>query len=539
MKLRQATLAHYKDGTPTIKIIFPFDPDDIALIKTIPSRKWNPEGRFWTCPPTNKALEILKLGRFIIDPELEKHICNLNRNDLVTNIPGLKKQLFKYQLSGVSFLESHKGRGLIGDDMGLGKTMQAIGWLQLHPEIRPAIIVCPASVKLNWAKEISDWMGESPPTVEILNGTTPYILQGTILLINYDILSDWVDSLKEINPKVIVGDEIQMIKNHKTKRTKAMRKLVRGVPHFIALSGTPIINRPIEFYNAIQLIDRELFPNWWEFTMRYCNRKHDGFGWNVSGASNTEELHHILTESIMIRRSKEEVLTDLPEKIRGFIPIEMNAELKKQYIYAENNFVDFVRMTKGIEAANRASNAEMLTQIETLKQLAASAKLDNAIAWIDDFLESGEKLIVFATHKTVINTLYEKYQKLSVKLDGTVTGVMRQAVVEKFQNEPEIRLFIGNIKAAGIGITLTASSNVAFLELPWAPGELVQAEDRCHRIGQKNTVNIYYLLAEHTIEEKIAALLDKKRKILNSVLDGIETDEQSLLLELIENYQLE
>jgi SWI/SNF-related matrix-associated actin-dependent regulator 1 of chromatin subfamily A len=162
--------------------------------------------------------------------------------------------------------------------------------------------------------------------------------------------------------------------------------------------------------------------------------------------------------------------------------------------------------------------------------------MKHAISWISNFLESGEKLVVFATHKFVIDALMKEFEERAVKIVGGMSSTKRQQSIDKFTNEPETLLFVGNIEAAGHSINLTVASNVAFLELPWTPGELVQAEDRCHRIKQKDTVNVYYLLAEQTIEERIAELLDEKRKVLDSVLDGVQTDETSLLMELIENY---
>jgi SWI/SNF-related matrix-associated actin-dependent regulator 1 of chromatin subfamily A len=380
-------------------------------------------------------------------------------------------------------------------------------------------------------------MGFGENQVEVVKGKTPYILTGDILVVNYDVLHDWMPSLINYRAEVLICDEVQYIKSNKAKRTKAVRRLSKHIPHFIALSGTPIVNRPIEFYNTIQIINPDLFPNWLHYTQRYCNRRHNGFGWDISGASHTDELHEILSDSIMIRRSKAEVLKDLPDKIRSFFPIEMDTQIEKEYNEAENNFVQWMEKSKGLVAAERASNAEALAQIEILKQMAVKAKLPHAIEWIQDFLYTGQKLVVFCTHHFTIDALMNKFGNIAVKLDGRTSGPKRQLVVEKFQNEAKTRLFVGNIKAAGVGITLTAASTMAFLELPWTTGELIQAEDRLHRIGQKDSVNVYYLLAEFTIEEKIAQLLDQKRKVLDSVLDGIQTDDKSLLTELIQNYQ--
>jgi len=237
----------------------------------------------------------------------------------------------------------------------------------------------------------------------------------------------------------------------------------------------------------------------------------------------------------MIRRKKADVLKDLPDKLKAFVPMQLtNAE---EYQQAENDFISYLTHTKGMAAAERASNAETLVRIEALKQLSVRGKIDQVVDWVEAFLEgSDQKLVIFAVHKETIEWLIGAYYKIAVKVDGSVSMLERQNAVDKFQNDPTCRIFIGNIQAAGVGLTLTASSNVAFIELPWTPGALVQAEDRCHRIGQKDSVTIHYLLATGTIEEKIAHLLDSKRKILDSVLDGEKTAQTSLLTELMKEY---
>jgi len=302
----------------------------------------------------------------------------------------------------------------------------------------------------------------------------------------------------------------------------------------IALSGTPIVNKPIEAYNALRLIRPEVFSSSQYYIQRYCDPKWNGFGLDTSGASHTQELHELLTGTVMIRRLKRDVLPQLPPKVRSFVPVQLHN--REDYRLAEEDFIGFLRETKGAEAARRASNAEALAKIEALKQLSVQGKLAESIDWISDFLENGEKLVVFAVHKFVIEALMQKFGKIAVKIDGSVSLSERNKAVEAFQGNDKIRLFVGNIKAAGVGLTLTASSNVVFLELPWTPGDLSQAEDRCHRIGQKDSVNIYFLLAPDTIEERLAHILDSKRKVLDAVLDGEITAQESLLTELIKGY---
>ena len=377
------------------------------------------------------------------------------------------------------------------------------------------------------------WMED--PKVQILSGTkvnTPLI--GEIIIINYDILKPWWGKLQEIKAKVLITDECHYFKNNKAQRTKAIKALGKKIPHILCLSGTPIVNRPMEGFNALKLIDPGVVGSFWDFAYRYCGAHHTGFGWDFNGASNTAELHHKLTNTVMIRRKKSDVLKDLPDKARSFLPLELSNE--KEYRKAEQNFIHWLRENKGEKAAEKASNAEALAEIEVMKQLAVKGKMKQAIEWIKDFLDVDGKLVVFATHKFVIQELMDVFGDKAVKIDGSVATEKRQGIVERFQTDDSIRLFIGNIKAAGVGITLTAASNVAFLELPWTPGELIQAEDRCHRIGQKNAVNIHYLMAINTIDQEIALMLDSKRKVLDAVLDGAAPEEGSLITELMNNY---
>jgi SWI/SNF-related matrix-associated actin-dependent regulator 1 of chromatin subfamily A len=557
--------AKYNSKNEKIKILFPFDRDLIKEIKTIPGRKYhnNKSSKFWSAPVSVDAINVLDRLGFTLDPALQKFRSDrlIKPGDVTANIdiPGLKGTLFPFQAEGVSFIDAKNGNALVGDEMGLGKTVQALAYLQLHTDKRPAVIVCPASLKLNWKKEAEAWIPDS--NVEILNGTTPYKTRGSILIINYSILKDWVDDLTSRNLEVFILDEVHYTKNSKSKRTKAAKKIAKHANHVIGLTGTPIVNRPVEIVNVVQMIDKSVIPNKWSFLHRYCGATHNGFGWDFSGASNTKELHQKLTSSIMIRRRKKDVLKDLPDKMRSYIPIELDN--LSTYKRAEQDFIEYVKDQTEVKAKlkmeqlrkeglgdilqiddeklqklkeRRAESVNVLTEIEELKQLAVKGKLKSAIQWIRDFLESGEKLVVMATHKFVINELMEAFGDIAVKVDGSVSGVDRDIAVMKFQENKKIRLFVGNIKAAGVGLTLTAASSEVFLELPWTPGDVVQAEDRIHRIGQEEAVNIYYLLAKGTIEEEIAALIDEKRKVLDSVLDGEDTDTTSLISELMKKY---
>lgn len=543
-----------------VKITFPFDYGTLDIVKSIPGRKFhNKENpKYWTAPVEKKTVQILVENGFDVAPEITQTVGNPDTPVEIKPIDVLtyKKTLFPYQKEGVAFIESRKGRALLGDEMGLGKTIQALAWLELHPESRPAVIVCPAHLKINWAREAKS--GLSKADVEVLSGEKPYpITSRDIIIINYDILPNkytvekdangkkrykeipgtgWVDHLIKIKPQVMVFDEAHYIKNNSAFRTKGTKKLAKSIPHVIAISGTPIVNRPIEGWNILQILDRTIFPNFVDFTHTYCDAKHNGFGWDYTGASNKEKLHKILTETVMIRRKKADVLPELPSKLYSFIPMEMDN--RKEYQKAMDNFIDYLKETKGVKAANKAKAAEHLVRIEGLKQLAVKGKMKHAVNWIRDFLEeNGNKLVVFAVHKTVIDGLMKEFKDIAVKVDGGLTAQQRDDAVQAFQDDPKVKLFVGNIQAAGTGLTLTAASAVAFVELPWTPGDLVQAEDRCHRIGQEDTVNVYYLLADRTIEEDIADLLDQKREVVEAILDGKEVEGESLLTALINKYR--
>ncbi|MFP4047897.1 MAG: DEAD/DEAH box helicase, partial [Bacteroidales bacterium] len=427
-------------------------------------------------------------------------------------------------------------------------TIQSIGYMELHPELRPVVVICPKLVKEKWAREIRKWMSD-PGKIAILEGKTPYQIDADIYIINYDILpndyetgndgkkreikySGWVDHLADKNIEILITDECHYYKSNKAKRTKAVKKLAKASPKMIALSGTAIENRPVEIYNPVNLINPNLFPNFMHFGKKYCNGKHNGFGWDFNGSSNISELHQILTESVMIRRKKKDVLKDLPDKIYSYIPLDIAN--KQEYMQAQANFIDYVRANKGEKHAAKAEAAETLTRIEALKQLAANGKIDQVKEWIKDFLEgSDEKLVVFAVHRAVIDEIVKEFPDITVKVDGSTNN--REAAFQTFQTDQNCRLFVGNIKAAGVGMELTASSNVAVVELPWTPGALDQAIDRLHRIGQKDAVTVHYLLAQETIEEDIAQLIDKKREIISQALDGIEVDSDTLINELISN----
>jgi len=429
-----------------------------------------------------------------------------------------KLKKLQYQIEAVRLMERYKGRVLLADEMGLGKSIESLLWAKRHPKLRPIIVICPATLKWVWKSFANQILNTR---CDVLNGTSPpksnWAYNHSFLIINYDILPYWKEHLKKLKPKVLFVDECHYIKNHKAKRTKAVKSLAKDIPYIIAISGTPLTNRPAELWNTLRLVRPDLFNDKLTFTIRYCNRKWTPWGWDISGASHLEELHKNLKATMMIRRLKKDVLKELPDKIRITVPFEIE---RAEYDEAVNNFLMWLSK-KSIAKANRASNAQQLVKMGYLKRLAAHLKMKSVISWVDNFLkESDGKLVLFAIHKSIIKTLHNKYKNISVIIDGKTPNIHRKKIVRSFQTNPHIRIFIGNIKAAGVGITLTAADSLAFVELDFVPGNHTQAEDRIHRIGQKKATNIYYLIAKDSIEESLCKILQKKQKIINSTLDG-------------------
>jgi hypothetical protein len=323
----------------------------------------------------------------------------------------------------------------------------------------------------------------------------------------------------------ILVSNCHMVKNPKAQRTKAVKAFCKGKRHVIALSGTPIINRPIEFFTALNILAPDTFNRYWDYAQRYCDAKHNGFGWDLSGASNTDELHQRLDGNVMIRRLKADVLKDLPPKTRTTIPLTLGI--------SEGIYTAALREAQVAWQEEKPDPLADITQISKLRQAAMDAKFNLCCEWIDNFLETGRKLVVFDIHHKTTDRLMAQYGKISIALDGRVDARLRLGQVNKFMHNPDIRLLIGNIQVAGIGFNLTAAQDAVFLEFPWTPGEMDQAEDRIHRIGQAGAANIYYLVAQGTLEEDMIELIDEKRKVVGAVVDGIIDESKTMMNALI------
>lgn len=429
-------------------------------------------------------------------------------------------ELRPFQFEGCRQIYRFRGRALLADDQGLGKTIQALYWVRKIPRYRPVVIVAPASMKWTWQIEAAMHFNMR---TEVLEGNRPkhnMRLPGEIVILNYDILASWLPCLLRHRPAVVIFDEVHYLKSPNAKRTRAAGKLVQYAASVLGLSGTPITNRPIEFWSTLNLIRPDLFPDHSEYAWEYCKPRHTRWGWKFDGAANMGKLHRILTRECMIRRLKREVLPELPDKQRHMVGFQLNSHAAKEYRKAEHDFLNWLKELSPARHA-RAKKSPALTKVGYLLRLVAQLKLNWTIKWVEDFLEThpDQKLVGLTMHTFVIDKLKERFPN-SVIIDGRVTGRKRTDAVRLFQTNRRVRLLFGNWKAAGVGITLTAAHNAASLDFPWTPGDLVQGEDRIHRIGQKKKVVIHYLVALNTIEEKLMRILQRKAEVLDAVLNG-------------------
>lgn len=441
---------------------------------------------------------------------------------------------FDYQRKGAlgiekKYVEEFGGvRCLLAWEMGLGKSLTSFLWSYWNKEERPAIVLCPAGLKENWAREAAVHFGMRS---EVLEGTRPgkggFRSNKKLLIVNYDILGQrravnagpgWIDWLRNLDPKLIIIDECQYVSNRSAKRTKYTKELCKGVPNVIALSGTPLTNRPAELWPTLNILRPDRFPFFRPYGNRFCAPRRTPWRMEYKGAVRLPELHKTLRKTVMLRLLKKEVLHELPDKRRIVLPLEITD--RKQYQKAVHSFLRWLSEHNPAKA-KKASRSEQVTKIGYLKRLAAELKVRSVFEWIDNFLAgTDEKLILFGVHHNLIDQLHSRYKKNSVVITGKVPVKKRLGIVDQFQNNPKTRILIGNIKAAGVGLNMTAATTVAFFELGWTPGEHTQAEDRAHRIGQTKGVTVYYLVASGTIEEKLCEILQKKSEVLAATLDG-------------------
>jgi SWI/SNF-related matrix-associated actin-dependent regulator 1 of chromatin subfamily A len=425
---------------------------------------------------------------------------------------------YPFQSAGVDLLEKFGYRALLADEMGLGKSIQALLAMR-RAAARPCVIVCPAGLKYHWEAEAALHCNLR---AEVLNGTRPpkqrLARPHPLVIINYDILGPWMKFLKRLDPVMVLLDEVHYAKNRAAGRTKNVQYLCRGVPHVIGISGTPLTNRPAELWPILNILWPKKFQSFTEYGYRYCKPSYEFGQIKFKGATRLPELHNKLKKYGMVRRLKKDVLKDLPPKQRVVLP--MPIENSREYIKAENDFIAWLRENFDGRRAVRAAHAQRLVQFGYLKRLAAKLKMAAVYDWLDSFLEeSDEKIIVFGIHRSIIGGLFERYAGKSVLVHGGVTGRDRQRAYKQFQKSPRTRMLFGN-DAAGVGWNGSCATATAHVELPWTPGQVAQAGDRMHRIGQTKQTVEYFLVARKTVESRLCEILQTKAGILGETLDG-------------------
>lgn len=458
--------------------------------------------------------------------------------DADINIPrpaGL--EFLPYQKGGVVFANDcwSNGRGvLIGDEMGLGKTIQAIGLINLRPEIKSVVIVCPNTLKLNWARELKKWLVR-PMSIEVQYSNKAFST-ADIVIINYDIVHKFLGVLNDRDWDLRVCDESQYIKNPKARRTKST--LAIRAARKAALTGTPIENRPIEIWPVLNDLDPSAWPKggFFQFARRYCAAKQNGFGWDFSGHSNEAELQHKLRSSIMVRRLKADVLKELPAKQRQVIELDGDGcrellELE-EHMVAEREAaltelrarVELARASESREEyaeavhALRRGQGAAFEDMAEIRHKVAKAKLPQCLAFIEDAMESG-KVLVFCHHLDIVAGVVAQFPQAAV-ITGNTPAPKRMEQVDRFQNDPACNIFIGNLAAAE-GLTLTAGSHVIFVEMQWVPGKHAQMEDRAHRIGQRDSVLCSYLVLEGSLDAHMSRTIVDKLAVIDACLDKV------------------
>ena len=404
---------------------------------------------------------------------------------------------------------------ILADDMGLGKTTSTI-IAALESGSKKVLIICPATLKINWKREIENYSDKSIYISEgkNFNGDADFVI------INYDIIKNFHTTKKKENSQIldsnfdlVIVDEAHYIKNATAQRTKLINDLVKKVDRLWLLTGTPMTSRPMDYFNLLSLVDSPVAKNWIAYAIRYCQGYQFNAGgrkiWNVTGASNLEELRD-RTAGLTLRRLKENVL-NLPDKI--ITPVYLRLK-SKMYEAIMGEYYDWY--DKNPEESK--SLTVQFTKLTKIRQVIADEKITQTIELAENIIEQGKKVIIFCNFTDSLEKITEHFGKMAVKLNGTMSKTEKQYSVDQFQENDKIKVCVGNIKAAGVGITLTAAEAVIFNDLSFLPSDHAQAEDRSYRYGQKNNVLVYYPIFENTIEGIIYDILNNKKQVIATVM---------------------
>ena len=534
-----------------IYMSFAYDPVKVKAVKQIPSVTWHAKTMAWRAPVVSIAECIEWADKFnqrvpdnltqLAKQIKETHDDSVQQSrstDADIEVAGLP--LLPYQRAGVKYASAAK-RCFIADDMGLGKTLQAIATLENTPNSYPALVVCPPNLVLNWQKEYGKWLPERKVVTVSDRKTFPEHKDFDVLVIGYSNISHWQKQIKDF--KSFVFDESHYVKSPTSQRTKAAVKIARTAPPdgiILCLTGTPVTNRPAEYASQLDVLGKlNTFGGLWGFYRRYCGAFRDRFGqWNISGNSNLDELNERLRGNCYIRRTKDQVLKDLPPVRHANIIVSGSPTAMAEYRKAERDIVEYlVERAKqialelgtspgsaAVQARMKAEANEHLVRISVLRKLAAKAKMDSVVEFIESHIEVGLKVVVAAHHREIVDELANKFGGL--KIQGGMQVVEVEDAKSRFQEQSteDAPVIVLSIQAAKTGHTLTAAQDVLFVELPWTPADVDQTYSRCHRLGQQGSVTATYLLCEGTVDEEIYNLISRKRGVVDAATEGGTAD---------------
>ena len=531
------------------ELSFKYKPSIVDRIRQIPGRRFDGARKVWIVPTRSRV----DLERMIYQIQQFENInwvsgTTKKEEDIAYDIPelpdltvphNLKIQPYPYQLKGIARGLQLK-RFMNCDEPGLGKTLQSIATINLADAF-PCLVVCPSSLKINWLREWEKFTDKKAMvlTDKVRDTWTFFYQTGMhqVFIVNYESLKKYfvqrikkaegwtlrdVEFRNSINLfKSVIIDESHRCKSASTQQAKFCKGICTGKEWVIELTGTPVVNRPKDLIPQLAILNRmDDFGGYKPFVNRYCSGQRE--------ASNLKELNFNLWKYCMFRREKSLVLTDLPDKIRQVNTCEITN--RKEYMDAERDLIMYLQKYKDAddEKIEKALRGEVMVRINILRQISARGKVRDVIEFVKDFRENGKKIILFCSLHEVVDQL-KRYFPTAVSVTGRESPDMKQRAVDAFQNNPKTDIIICSIKAAGVGLTLTASSNVAFVEFPWTYADCCQCEDRAHRIGQKDSVTCYYFLGRRTIDEKVYRIIQEKKNIANAVTGSTEDIEENIV----------
>jgi SNF2 family DNA or RNA helicase len=545
-----------------IAIRVPYERVIIKAVKQIPAVSWNADKHYWEAPNSSviNVMEWAEKFDVVVQPDvsamssevtarMNQFIEASRSTDAKVEIPNLQGDLLPYQHAGVAYAANAR-RTFIADDMGLGKTLQSIATLEYVWDSYPAVVVCPPSLVLNWVAEWNRWLPNRKIAPVINRKDFPEKGSYDVVVIGYSNIAHWEKRLT--GHRSYIFDESHYAKTPTAQRTKAAVKIAKSAHKdgiVLCLTGTPVTNRPNEYASQLDILGRlKDFGGLWGFYRRYCGAFQDNFGqWNISGNSHLDELNERLRGTCYIRRTKDQVLSDLPPVVHSKVLVEGNPAAMKEYIKAEKDILLYIAerarqlaLEQGkpsygaaIAAMIRAEANEHLVRLSVLRRLAAKAKMEVAAEWINGRIENGKKVVVAAHHREVVDELARKFGNIRIQGGMSVEEVeenKRRFQTESIDSAPVIVL---SIQAAKTGHTLTAAEECLFVELPWTPADLDQTYSRLHRIGQKGSVTSTYMLAAGTIDEDIYDLIEKKRAVVDAAIEGGEVSDENSTVQMI------